>query len=146
MGHIGEDVLLGVGLSGNGHWSIAVHPTNSEPSQDQHGLYRGLAFDTACKTSKDAARLGSLWRIAPLWTTPEDELLNCKQIVLTNHSTGKAVSVHLSVIHGRAMIHRSPTDITLEVAPDSDLCVPQTHRWAIRIETVQERSANEPFA
>ncbi len=46
-------VLLGVGLSGNGHWSIAVETLAS----------KRLKFDVACKNSKNAAWLGSQYRV-----------------------------------------------------------------------------------
>lgn len=146
MGHVGEDVLLGVGLSGNGHWSIAVHPTNSEPSQDQSALFRGLAFDIACKTSKPATRLGSLWKIAPLWSLPAQDEINYRQIVFQTRSPGKPVSVHVSVIHGIAKIEQDGVQTYLNIMPETAIETPQTHRWAIRVETPQERGANEPFA
>jgi len=46
-------VLLGVGLSGNGHWSTAI-----ETQRDQL-----LKFDIACKNSKSSSWFGSEYRV-----------------------------------------------------------------------------------
>ncbi|MBU6175528.1 MAG: hypothetical protein KGQ60_17100 [Planctomycetes bacterium] len=54
-----QSVLLGVGLSGSGHWSIAVEPLSSRP---------GLHLDVACKSHKTPTFLGTTFRIEPNWT------------------------------------------------------------------------------
>ncbi len=140
FGHLGEDVLLGVGLSGNGHWSIAVHPTNSEPSQDHPAQFRGLAFDIACKTSTPATSLGSRWIVAPLWSIQQT---SDRHIVLVTRSPGLETKAFLNILHGSAKIHSEPSRVLLEVYPDTDLNHPQTHRWAVRIETEQTEQTEQ---
>ncbi|XZE37176.1 hypothetical protein SH501x_002779 [Pirellulaceae bacterium SH501] len=132
MGHRGEDVLLGVGLSGNGHWSIAVHPTNTEPSQSHPTTYQGLAFDVACKTSKPATRLGSTWKVGPLWSLP---CISPTEIVFSTRSSGTETRAHLFVMHGTTKVRSEGALMILELSPNSDPATPHTHRWAMRVET-----------
>ncbi len=132
MGHRGEDVLLGVGLSGNGHWSIAVHPTNTEPSQSHPTTYQGLAFDVACKTSKPATRLGSTWKVGPLWSLPS--ISPSRSFSARDLQAPKLGRIFLSCTAQQKMRSEGAFMI-LELSPNSDPSTPHTHRWAMRVET-----------
>jgi hypothetical protein len=131
VGPNGEDVLLGVGLSGNGHWSIAIdrkHVNGSEGSTSQSQL--GLRFDIACKISKGADFLGSTWQCCEGWAiatwTPA-------QVIVRKTSSADSTALQLDANHGVFRDSESPTNGVLVLKSSDSPALAKTHRWAIVI-------------
>lgn len=63
----GNKGLVGVGMAGQGHWSIAVEPlslaSSGSPAAGDHGDSVGFVFDVACRAA-GFGELGSQYRIA----------------------------------------------------------------------------------
>jgi hypothetical protein len=136
VGPNGEDVLLGVGLSGNGHWSIAIdkkHLNGSEDSESQSVFV--LHFDIACKISKGADFLGSTWQCCEGWAiatwTPE-------QVFVRNTSRADSIALQLDANHGVFRYSESPPNGVLVLASSDSPALAKTHRWAF----VARRIAN----
>ena len=106
-------VLLGVGLSGNGHWSTAI---------ETHGAGR-LKFDIACKNSKSSTWFGSQYRLLPPIQTE-----------IRPNSIGFFLAparIELCMAIGR--LDYSDSDQRIRVSPISEPNSIQTHRWCYEI-------------
>jgi hypothetical protein len=128
VGPDGEDVLLGVGLSGNGHWSIAIdrkHVNGSEGSKIQSQL--GLHFDIACKISKGAEFLGSTWQCCEGWAivgrTPG-------KVFVRNTLSADSTALQLDANHGIFCYPESPSTRVLVLESSDSPTLAKTHRWA----------------
>ncbi len=124
--HIGssnQPVLFGVGLSGNGHWSMAIE-SHSESV---------LKFDIACKVSKSATRLGSNYRLlvdSSMQSSHGDP--SQQRLVLRNRNeTGndKASKIELTMLIGNLQASQNELLIVPSGSPDKI----QTHRWCFQI-------------
>ncbi|MCE3017512.1 MAG: hypothetical protein ACK56W_16030 [Pirellula sp.] len=134
VGPNGEDVLLGVGLSGNGHWSIAIdrkHVNGSEGSTSESRL--GLHFDNACKISKGADFLGSTWQCCEGWAiatwTPG-------QVFVHNTSSADSTALQLDANHGFFHYSGSPPNGVLVLTPSDSPMLVKTHRWAFVVSRI----------
>lgn len=115
-------VLLGVGLSGNGHWSSAIETKDS----------RGLKFDIACKNSKSSTELGSRYRV--LGTIQPSVRPNSVEIVLAAENriaNNEITRIELEVTMGR--LHTLVAEGDIKVSPTSDPRLSQTHRWCYEV-------------
>jgi hypothetical protein len=112
-------VLLGVGLSGNGHWSIAI--------ESQHASL--LKFDVACKNSKQALGFGSKYRVSTEWVVASATI---SQIELS-HSKLERVPTKLQLLATIGQLRYDDADRTIAIVPASDPGKLLTHRWCYRI-------------
>ena len=115
-------VLLGVGLSGNGHWSSAIETKDA----------RGLKFDIACRNSKSATELGSRYRV--LGTIQPLPRLNSVEIVLAASNliaNNEITRIEFAVTIGRLDSFDAGSEI--KVSPMSDPELSQTHRWCYEV-------------
>ena len=109
-------VLLGVGLSGNGHWSTAI-----ETQRAGH-----LKFDIACKNSKSSTWFGSQYRLLPT-------------IQASIRPTSVEVLVETARIELTASIGQldySDSERRIRVSPISEPNSLQTHRWCYEINVI----------
>jgi hypothetical protein len=117
-------VLLGVGLSGNGHWSCAVESEQTP----------ALKFDIACKNSKPSGHFGSKYRIV----AGEFAINEPHPITLhLNHGDGSqstSIAIQLHPVIGT--IELNAIDRTLSIHPLSDPAIPATHRWCFKVALV----------
>ena len=136
VGPNGQDVLLGVGLSGNGHWSIAIdrkYVTGSESSTLQS--QRGLHFDIACKISKGADFLGSTWQCCEGWAiatwTPGQ--------VFVRNTSSDSTALQLDANHGvfrYSDYSEPPPNGVLVLASSDSPALAKTHRWAFVVSRI----------
>jgi len=118
IGNGDSPVLLGVGLSGHGHWSIAV----------DRKAAAGLQLDLACKISRPSVHLGSRYR----WTDHvilKDSNPDSPQ-ELSMELQGQ--SIVLTVMVGSLRIDSAKK--WFEIVPSSDLSKAMTHRWCYQIQ------------
>ena len=114
-----QSVLLGVGLSGTAHWSIAVEPLCS-------GL--GLHLDVACKSPKTPTFIGTTFRIEPTWTllqslnTPTELRIAC---------TGIRQLLVLRAKHGAFHALGEDRASTIQLCPMPLETGVVTRRWAM---------------
>jgi hypothetical protein len=134
VGPNGEDVLLGVGLSGNGHWSIAIdrkYVNGSEGSTSPSQL--GLHFDIACKISKGADFLGSTWQCCVGWSiatwTPG-------QVFVRNTSSADSIALRLDADHGVFRSSETPPNGVLVLGSSDSPALAKTHRWAFVVSKI----------
>lgn len=134
VGLNGEDVLLGVGLSGNGHWSIAIDRKNvigSEGSVSESQL--GLHFDIACKISKGADFLGSTWQCCEGWSiatwTPT-------HVIVRNTSSADSTALQLDANHGVFRDSEAPSNGVLIFESSDSPALAKTHRWAFVVSKI----------
>ncbi len=115
------DVALGVGMSGQGHWSVAVEPLASPKT--------GWRWDWACKIRGPATLLGCTYRLVSPWSvgTVQDQPDAC----VLQHPDGHAA--HWIVETGRMIVE--PQHSLIRVEPIADLSVPGTIRWRYTIES-----------
>ncbi len=115
-------VLLGVGLSGNGHWSTAIESQND----------RLLKFDIACKSSKGSTFFGSQYRalahVQPTSRANTIEILLAPGKLLESFIVPR---IECSVSIGRLKF--SEVERRIQVSPNSELSSIQTHRWCYEI-------------
>ena len=127
-------VLLGVGLSGNGHWSTAIESLDS----------KRLKFDVACKNSKNAAWLGSQYRFlvpfakaAPAQAFPQE--FNDIEPLPLSWNLELAVygnlRIEMRVLIGKLEI--LDAERIFGVLPDSEPSETRTHRWCYEISIFQ---------
>jgi len=119
-------VLLGVGLSGNGHWSIAVETLDS----------KRLKFDIACKNSKNAQWLGSQYRVLTSCKKTELTLPNSIVFDIAEHGdllTQFRIEMRVSI----GQLERLDSDGRLRVLPVSEPREIRTHRWCFEIGTFE---------
>ena len=112
-------VLLGVGLSGNGHWSIAIESQNASL----------LIFDVACKNSKPSLWFGTKYRVSTEWVVANTTF---SEIELNHLKTEfDPYRIHLLATIGQLRYDES--DRTIAIVPTSDPGKMLTHRWCYRI-------------
>ena len=123
-------VLLGVGLSGSGHWSTAIESRQA----------RMLRFDIACKNAKSATWLGSQYRV----------LTDVMPALVQSSSGPNAIEFlvgngahrpiqkrwRLEIGSSIGALEYSDTDRRIMVVPTSDPASIQTHRWCYEISLV----------
>ncbi len=112
-------VLLGVGLSGNGHWSIAI--------ESQYAS--SLKFDVACKNSKESIGFGSRYRVSTEWIVAS---ATSSEIGL-NHLKREFVPTKLQLLATIGQLRYDDADRTIAIVPASDPERMLTHRWCYRI-------------
>lgn len=106
-------VLLGVGLSGNGHWSTAINTQKIGQ----------LKFDIACKNTKSSTWFGSQYRLmAPIQPSIRP---NSIEFFI------EAARMELSTSIGR--LDFSDAERRVRVSPNSEPHSIQTHRWCYEI-------------
>ncbi len=110
-------VLLGVGLSGHGHWSTAI-----ETQRDQL-----LKFDIACKNSKSSSWFGSEYRV--LTNASQSEL--CGTTTLLLDSDGLVARIEIGASIGQ--LDYSVEEQKLRISPHSEPRSIRTHRWCYEI-------------
>ncbi len=110
-------VLLGVGLSGNGHWSTAIETQ----------LAHGLKFDIACKNSKGATRFGSEYRVL----AKAERGIEGGAISLQRDTTAGKATVEIAVSIGE--IRFLPDEQKIRICPQSDPESIRTHRWCYEV-------------
>ena len=111
-------VLLGVGLSGNGHWSSAVEETSTG----------SLKLDIACKSSKSASYLGSQYRMAD---ETEVDFKNNEIRLTVKKETNESVILVLSAAIGKVSIDKE--NRLISIVPGSEPSLIQTHRWCYNV-------------
>lgn len=107
-------VLLGVGLSGNGHWSAAIETLNS----------RILKFDIACKITKSSHSMGSEYRVA----SPTELGPRSDSIVLLPESIPR-----IEIVVSIGQLKFFEIERRIRVVPKSNPSSIQTHRWCYEI-------------
>ena len=111
-------VLLGVGLSGNGHWSIAVETMDA----------KRLKFDVACKNSKNAVWLGSQYRVLASFQKFDFSFPN---VLFFDLGKNGDCRIEMRVSIGQLEILE--TDQRFRVLPVSEPSEIRTHRWCYEI-------------
>jgi hypothetical protein len=118
-------VLLGVGLSGNGHWSSAIETT--KPS--------GLKFDIACKNSKSSTDFGSQYRVlGDLQPSPRPNSVEIVLAAKDNIANNETIRIEFTVTIGQ--LDFSDFEGHVKVSPMSDPNSMQTHRWCYELSLV----------
>lgn len=115
-------VLLGVGLSGNGHWSTAIE------SQNNHLL----KFDIACKNSKLSTFFGSQYHVlthVQALTRPNSIELLLEPEKLPANFIYRRIECSVSI--GR--LEFSEAERRIRFSPNSQVSSIQTHRWCYEI-------------
>ena len=118
IGQNSAPVLLGVGLSGNGHWSGAVEKTSSG----------SLKLDIACKISKPASYLGSRYRMAG---ETEVDFKNNEIRLTVKKESNENVTLVLSAAIGKVSMVKENRLIV--IVPGSEPSLIQTHRWCYNV-------------
>ncbi len=118
IGHNSAPVLLGVGLSGNGHWSSAVEETSTG----------SLKLDIACKSSKPASYLGSQYRVA---ADTEVDFENNEIRLTVKRGSNDSVNFVLSAAIGKISIAKE--NRLFSIMPGSEPSLIQTHRWCYNV-------------
>jgi hypothetical protein len=136
IGKDGRMVLLGVGLSGTGHWSISV-------DENEQG---GLLMDIACRVSGDHGFLGSTWRLGESWDVSRLEKRgDSKSVVICPKDGGR--SIEISSVYGDVDCMTCNTANSTETAkskihtfimskPTGRDLYPKPQRWAVRFKIV----------
>lgn len=136
IGKDGRLVLLGVGLSGTGHWSISVDENESG----------GLLLDVACRVSGDHGFLGSTWRLNRDWHISQQEK-PCKVGDLILCSNDNRQSVEISAVYGdldcgtpdftsSAVTSTLDRDTRVISKPTGRDLYPKPQRWAVRCRVI----------
>ncbi len=111
-------VLLGVGLSGNGHWSTAVETMDS----------KRLKFDVACKNSKNAFWLGSQYRVLVSVQKFDFSLPNSIFFDLEKYGDCR-IEMRVSI----GQLEFLDADQRFQLLPVSEPSEIRTHRWCYEI-------------
>lgn len=136
---IGKDsrtVLLGVGLSGTGHWSISV-------DENEAG---GLLMDIACRVSGDHGFLGSTWRLGESWAVSKLVQQDDRKIMFICYKYG-GPSIEIASVHGDVDCMTCNTAKSTETGepnihayimskPTGRDLYPKPQRWAARFTTL----------
>lgn len=135
---IGKDsriVLLGVGLSGTGHWSISVDENDAG----------GLLMDNACRVSGEHGFLGSTWNLASDWQIDQSGNQPNGTLRLV-HATIQDLKIELTAVHGglectsrgssSSVFNELNTSPVIVSRPTGRDLYPKPHRWAVRCRTV----------
>jgi hypothetical protein len=124
-------VLLGVGLSGHGHWSMAVDCPRVQNASSQATNSEVLQLDVACKISKPASQLGSRYR----W--PSHAIIEKDADSQDNGDRSLEFDIDGHRIRIEVKIGSMSIDLvnkTIALVPDSALTQTMTHRWCYRVE------------
>ena len=114
-------VLLGVGLSGNGHWSAAI-----ESHADST-----LKLDIACKNSKPSTWFGSRYRVLTEGMPGDATTFNLHSNSLVDPAGQSPWPIEVKVLIGS--LHFCPGDQALTIRPDSSPETAMTHRWCFQV-------------
>ena len=115
-------VLLGVGLSGNGHWSSAIETLESQR----------LKFDIACKNSKPSTEFGSKYRV--LGNVQLSPVSNSVEIILAaSELTANNEVTQIEFLATMGRLGFSDSERYIQVSPISDPKSIQTHRWCYEV-------------
>jgi hypothetical protein len=118
VGQEGRSVLLGVGQSGTGHWSISV-------DEQSHGA---LLMDVACKTSSQPVFLGSSWRLEPDWNVVRIE---SHHVCVESSKTGEHLDLHAN--HGEFSTKSADSIREFTIHPLPPVSHNKPYRWAMLI-------------
>ncbi len=122
-------VLLGVGLSGNGHWSSAI--------ESKECLC--LKFDIACKNSKPSTEFGSTYRVlGKIQSTMESNSVGIVLATTTLMANNVVTRIDFLVTIGR--MDFSDGEGYIKVSPMSNSNSMQTHRWCYEVRLVGPNS------
>lgn len=136
IGKDGRMVLLGVGLSGTGHWSISVDENEAD----------GLLMDIACRVSGDHGFLGSTWRLGENWVVSQfEKQFDRKRLVVCPKVGGR--SIEISAVYGDLDCEICDTDKSAETLrpdilthimsrPTGQDLYPKPQRWAVHFKAV----------
>ena len=116
-------VLLGVGLSGNGHWSTAVEAKDGPL----------LKFDIACKNSKSSSSLGSEYRIATKYAWKPSEVSSQKITLMLD---SKIILAKIELVASIGQLNFSSSEDRIRISPISDPGTILTHRWCYELSLV----------
>lgn len=136
IGKDGRLVLLGVGLSGTGHWSISVDENESG----------GLLLDIACRVSGEHGFLGSTWRLSRDWHLSQQEK-PCKVGDLILRSNDNRQSIEVSAVYGdldcenlkfagSAVTATLGHETRVVSKPTGRDLYPKPQRWAVRCRVI----------
>jgi hypothetical protein len=136
IGKDGSLVLLGVGLSGTGHWSISV-------DENEAG---GMLMDIACRVSGDHGFLGSTWRLGESWVVSRLEKQgDRKSLIICPKDGGRSIEI-LSVYGDVDCMSCNTAHSTETAKPDIHTYImskptgrdlyPKPQRWAVRFQAV----------
>lgn len=117
IGKDGRMVLLGVGLSGTGHWSVSVDENDSG----------AIVFDVACRVSGDFGFLGSTWKLGKDW-----HLADAAEDRLLLRSPNGQKSLELVNLHGKLFYEQAA--LLIGSKPTGRDTYPKPHRWAVRLQ------------
>ncbi len=114
-------VLLGVGLSGNGHWSTAIE-TQSEQL---------LKFDVACKNSQSSSWFGSEYRVLThatlgTWNESATLLMELDNLV---------ARIEIAAPIGQILC--SIEEKIIRISPCSEPASIRTHRWCYEVKLLR---------
>ena len=115
-------VLLGVGLSGNGHWSTAIETID----------FKRLKFDIACKNSKSAAAFGSQYRALTHFQLSVQPTSNCVVFDLSEFGNS-LISPRIELRVSIGQLETLERDRTIRVLPISKPGEIRTHRWCYEL-------------
>jgi hypothetical protein len=117
IGKDGRMVLLGVGLSGTGHWSVSVDENDSG----------AIVFDVACRVSGDFGFLGSTWKLGKDW-----HLADAAEDRLLLRSPNGQKSLELVNLNGKLFYEQAA--LLIGSKPTGRDTYPKPHRWAVRLQ------------
>jgi hypothetical protein len=117
-------VLLGVGLSGHGHWSIAIDLTPPH----------GIKFDVACKASKPPEHLGTRYRLCDKLNATHNDLDLGQRTLRFRMDPQSQWDFSLTLERGRWSL--SECCGFLDIAPEPPCDRLGTHRWSYRIDAI----------
>lgn len=130
-----QDVALGVGLSGHGHWSLAARCCETHDS---------IELDFACRITRPTPFLGSTYQVLhqPSQQSTQNEILLIHSAIKPDGWTaqwktqhGNSLTLHLSATIGTLLW--DPSNFQLQILPQSlpqtPIEKPTTLRWCYHI-------------
>lgn len=119
-----RDVLLGVGQSGSGHWSLVVEELSRESSRSM------IRFDTACRARSDHEFLGSQYRVSERvrMVTLDATTQACDLFFPVGNEGNDELIVRVLVDIGQCQFHSDSN--VIGIVPESNLNRPGTQRWS----------------
>jgi hypothetical protein len=131
IGSQASPVLLGVGLSGNGHWSCAVESPNDA----------SLKFDLACRNSKGATFLGSSYQVLARQSSFSRPCFNSESeqgVAFSEIEVDSVSRLRIQVSVGKMSL--SECGSILILVPESDSAKTLTHRWCYEFSFVRHEN------
>lgn len=122
----GESAILGVGMSGHGHWSLAA-----QCIRDVKDSANCFEFDYACKIHRAADFLGSTYRLGPVELTQVDFTDRDWVAKIRTDKDRPVGCIKLEVRKGR--LDWDATRGRLQILPSEERSKPGTLRWCYRI-------------